>query len=86
MNDTFGNFISLTVKFITTQFNNEVPEPTLPDKNEKRVLKALEEKVETITKGIEDCTLQSAVDIIYIGRMENQYLNEKRTLGCYQEE
>jgi len=41
------------------------------------VLKALEEKVETITKEIEDCTLQPAVDIIYIGRMENQYLNEK---------
>gem|GEM_PF-6814714 len=80
MNDTFGNFISRTVRFITTQFNNKIPESTLPDKNDKRVLKALEEKVETIAKEIEDCTLQSAVDnIVYISRMENQYLNEKRT-------
>jgi len=80
LNDTFGNFISRTVRFITTQFNNKIPESTLPDKNDKRVLKALEEKVETIAKEIEDCTLQSAVDnIVYISRMENQYLNEKRT-------
>ena len=78
LNDTFGNFIHRTLKFINTQFNSEVPEPSHLDKDDKHILAALEEKVETIAKDIENCRLQSAANnLVTIGRMGNQYLNEK---------
>jgi len=78
LNDTFGNFIHRTLKFINSQFNSEVPKPSCLSENDERVLKTLEERVGTIGKEIEDCTLQSAAnDVVGISRMGNQYLNEK---------
>lgn len=78
LNDTFGNFIHRTLTFINTRFNSEVPKPSRPDEDDKRILKTLEEKVKTIAKEIEACRLQSAANnLISIGRMGNQYLNEK---------
>jgi len=78
LNDTFGNFIHRTLKFINTQFNSEVPKPSHLDKNDERILKTLEKKTETIAKEIEDCRLQSAANnVMSISRMGNQYLNEK---------
>jgi methionyl-tRNA synthetase len=78
LNDTFGNFIHRTLKFINTQFNSEVPEASHLDEDDERILKTLEKKTETIAKEIEDCRLQSAANnVISISRMGNQYLNEK---------
>jgi len=78
LNDTLGNFIHRTLKFINSQFDSEVPEPSCLSEDDERVLKTLEERVETIANEIEDCRLQSAAnDVISISRMGNQYLNEK---------
>jgi len=77
LNDTFGNFIHRTLKFISSQFNSEVPKPSCLSEDDERVLKTLEERVGTIGKEIEDCRLQSAAnDVVGISRMGNQYLNE----------
>jgi len=78
LNDTFGNFIHRTLKFINTQFDGEIPQPKILDKDAEQILKTLKEKVETIAKEIEDCKLQSATNtMISISRIGNQYLNEK---------
>ena len=78
LNNTFGNFIHRTLTFINTQFDGKIPQPTALDKDDKHILKTLQEKVETIAKEIEDCKLQSAANtLIIISRMGNQYLNEK---------
>ena len=78
LNDTLGNFIHRTLKFINSQFNSEVPKPSCLSEDDERVLKTLEERVGTIGKEIEDCRLQSAAnDVVGISRMGNQYLNEK---------
>jgi len=78
LNDTLGNFIHRTLTFINTQFNSEVPKPSSLDENDERILKALEDKVETIAKEIEACKLQSAANnVVSTGRIGNQYLNEK---------
>jgi methionyl-tRNA synthetase len=78
LNDTFGNFIHRTLKFINKQFNNEVPEPSRLDKDDERIFQTLERKTEAIAEEVEDCRLQSAANnVISISRMGNQYLNEK---------
>jgi methionyl-tRNA synthetase len=78
LNDTFGNFIHRTLAFINAQFDSKIPRPTKLEDDDKKVLEAMREKVETIAEEIEECKLQSAAnDIIGIGRMGNQYLNEK---------
>jgi methionyl-tRNA synthetase len=78
LNDTLGNFIHRTLKFINSQFDSEVPKPSCLSEDDERVLKILEERVGTIGKEIEDCRLQSAAnDVVGISRMGNQYLNEK---------
>jgi methionyl-tRNA synthetase len=78
LNDTFGNFVHRTLKFINAQFNSEVPKPEASDEDGERILATVKEKVETIAKDIENCRLQSAANnVVSISRMGNQYLNEK---------
>ena len=78
MNDTFGNFIHRTLTFINTQFNGEVPKPEVLSKDDKQILDALKEKVQTVGDEIEDCKLQAAANtVISLSRIGNQYLNEK---------
>jgi methionyl-tRNA synthetase len=78
LNDTFGNFIHRTLKFINTKFEGKVPQPKTLEDDDERILKTLKEKVETIAREIEECRLQSAINnVMSISRMGNQYLNEK---------
>lgn len=78
LNDTFGNFVHRTLKFVNTQFNDEIPQLEALDDDAKRVLAVLKEKVEAVGKEIEDCKLQSALNtVIGISRVGNQYLNDK---------
>jgi methionyl-tRNA synthetase len=78
LNDTFGNFIHRTLKFINNQFNSEVPKPEVLSDDDKQILETLKEKVDEIAREIEDCKLQSASnEVIGIARLGNQYLNEK---------
>ena len=77
LNDTFGNFIHRTLTFINAKFNGEIPQPKLTAEDEA-VLHAVREKVETAAQEFEDAKLQSAANtLISIGRVGNQYLNEK---------
>jgi methionyl-tRNA synthetase len=78
LNDSLGNFIHRTLTFINTQFNGEIPQQKALEEDDKKILRVLEEKVETIAEEIEDCRLQSAANtLISISRVGNQYLNEK---------
>jgi methionyl-tRNA synthetase len=78
LNDTFGNFIHRTLSFINRQFNSQVPEPSQLDADDENVLKTLKEKVDEIAADFEACRLQSAANgVIGIGRLGNQYLNDK---------
>jgi methionyl-tRNA synthetase len=78
LNDTFGNFIHRTLAFINAQFNSEIPQPATLKDDDKKILEAMREKIETIAEEIEQCKLQSAANnVIGISRVGNQYLNEK---------
>jgi methionyl-tRNA synthetase len=78
LNDTFGNFIHRTLKFINAQFDGKIPTPNVLSEDDKQILEALKEKVEAIAKEIEGCRLQSATNnFMAISRLGNQYLNEK---------
>lgn len=78
LNDTLGNFIHRTLTFINTQFDSEIPKPEALDDEAKQILFTLKEKVDAIAKTIEDCKLQTAINtVVSIGRIGNQYLNEK---------
>ena len=77
LNDTLGNFIHRTLTFINTKFGGEIPYPKLAEEDQA-VLQAIREKVETVAKEFEETKLQSAANtLISMGRVGNQYLNEK---------
>jgi len=77
LNDTLGNFIHRTLTFINSKFNGEIPQPKLTAEDEV-VLQVVKEKVETAAQELEEAKLQSAANtLISIGRIGNQYLNEK---------
>ena len=77
LNDTLGNFIHRTLTFINTKFGGEIPYPKLTEEDQA-VLQVMREKVETVTKEFEETKLQSAANtLISMGRVGNQYLNEK---------
>jgi len=78
LNDTFGNFVHRTLSFINRHFNSQIPEPGAFDAEDERVLKSLKEHVDDIASNFEACRLQSAANgVMSIGRLGNQYLNEK---------
>jgi len=78
LNDTLGNFIHRTLKFINTQFDSQIPQPKALDEDGKQILEALKKKIDTIAEEIEKCKLQSAAnEVISVARLGNQYLNEK---------
>jgi methionyl-tRNA synthetase len=77
LNDTFGNFIHRTLTFINSKFNGEIPQPKLTAEDEA-VLQAVKEKVDEAAQEFEEAKLQSAANtLISIGRIGNQYLNER---------
>ena len=77
LNDTLGNFIHRTLTFINTKFGGKIPYPKLTEEDQA-VLQVMREKVETVTKEFEETKLQSAANtLISMGRVGNQYLNEK---------
>ncbi|MEM1566522.1 MAG: methionine--tRNA ligase [Candidatus Bathyarchaeia archaeon] len=78
LNDTFGNFIHRTLSFINRHFDSQIPEPGAMDEKDKQTLRSLKERVDEIAGDYESCRLQSAANgVIGIGRLGNQYLNEK---------
>jgi methionyl-tRNA synthetase len=78
LNDTFGNFIHRTLSFINRYFESRIPEPDVLDHSDRQVLDSLRERVGEIAKNYEACRLQAAASgVISVGRLGNQYLNEK---------
>jgi len=78
LNDTFGNFVHRTLSFINRHFNSQIPEPSTFDAEDERVLKSFKEHVDDIASNFEACRLQAAANgVMSIGRLGNQYLNEK---------
>ncbi|MBC7131152.1 methionine--tRNA ligase, partial [Candidatus Bathyarchaeota archaeon] len=78
LNDTFGNFIHRTLSFINRQFDSKIPEPSTLDEEDKQVMEELKRLVNAIAQDYEACKLQSAANrVMDIGRLGNQYLNQK---------
>jgi methionyl-tRNA synthetase len=79
LNDTLGNFIHRTLKFINTFFNGKVPEPADIDKSDKEMLHLMEIQIEKTMKALEKFQLQGAIrEVIELSRFGNKYLNEKK--------
>ncbi|MEM1673437.1 MAG: methionine--tRNA ligase [Candidatus Bathyarchaeia archaeon] len=79
LNDTLGNFIHRTLKFINTYFNGEVPAPMNLDSTDETTLRIIYEKVKVVSELLENCQLQAALkEAIDLSRIGNRYLNEKR--------
>ncbi|MBS7646558.1 MAG: methionine--tRNA ligase [Candidatus Bathyarchaeia archaeon] len=78
LNDTLGNFVHRTLSFINKHFNSQIPEHGALGAEDEQALKSLKELVNEIAGDFEACKLQSAANgVISIGRLGNQYLNEK---------
>jgi methionyl-tRNA synthetase len=78
LNDTFGNFVHRTLSFINRHFNSQIPEPSTFDAEDEQVLKSFKKHVDNIASNFEACRLQAAANgVMSIGRLGNQYLNEK---------
>jgi methionyl-tRNA synthetase len=77
LNDTFGNFIHRTLKFINSKFDSKIPTPTNLSKEDKLILDTIKEKVEKMSLDFENSKLQSTTNsLISLSRTGNQYLNE----------
>ncbi|MEM2281347.1 MAG: methionine--tRNA ligase, partial [Candidatus Bathyarchaeia archaeon] len=78
LNDTFGNFIHRTLSFINRHFESRIPKPSPLETEDERALENLKELVDEIASNFEACRLQAAASgVMGIGRLGNQYLNEK---------
>lgn len=79
LNDTLGNFIHRTLKFINTHFGSAVPAPADLDNLDESTLASIQEKVKAVDELLDKCQLQAALrEAIELSRIGNKYLNEKR--------
>ncbi|MEM2110366.1 MAG: methionine--tRNA ligase [Candidatus Bathyarchaeia archaeon] len=79
LNDTLGNFIHRTLKFINNFFNGEIPEPRAFDELDKEMLHSIEIQIEKTKKALEKFQLQGAIrEVMELSRVGNKYLNEKK--------
>ena len=78
LNDTLGNFIHRTLKFINQFFGGKVPKPENLDADDEEVLEEIKREVDSVASYIEACKLQEALRrVIGLARVGNQYLNRK---------
>jgi methionyl-tRNA synthetase len=79
LNDTLGNFIHRTLKFINTYFNSEVPKPLDLDDLDKNMLNAIAEKAKSVNDALNNFQLQLAIrEAVELSRIGNRYFNEKK--------
>jgi len=79
LNDTLGNFIHRTLKFINTYFDSAIPDPMDLDSLDKNMLSTIIEKVKAVDELLENCQLQAALrEAIELSRIGNKYLNERK--------
>jgi len=78
LNDAFGNFVHRTLTFINAHFDGAVPALEALDAHAKQILMSLNEKVNEIADGLENCRLQSAANnLVGLSRIGNQYLTDE---------
>jgi len=78
LNDTLGNFIHRTLKFINQFFGGKVPKPENLDADDEEILEKIKREVDSVASYIEACKLQEALRrVIGLARVGNQYLNRK---------
>jgi len=79
LNDTLGNFIHRTLKFINTYFDSRIPEPKNLDELDKKTLDAVNDKIKAVDNALSSFQLQMALrEAIDLSRIGNKYLNEKK--------
>jgi len=79
LNDTIGNFIHRTLRFINRYFNGRVPKPKDLTETDKKTLKTIIKIVDEISEKLEGFQLQAAIRrFTDLGRIGNRYLNEKQ--------
>ncbi|MCX8171653.1 MAG: methionine--tRNA ligase subunit beta, partial [Candidatus Bathyarchaeota archaeon] len=79
LNDTLGNFIHRTLKFINNYFGSRVPKPEDLDDLDRKVLSATDEKIRSVDNALSNFQLQLALrEAIDLSRIGNKYLNEKK--------
>lgn len=79
LNDTLGNFIHRTLKFINAYFGGMIPTPMNLDDIDEATLNIIHEKVKAVSELLENCQLQAALkEAVELSRVGNRYLNEKR--------
>jgi len=79
LNDTLGNFIHRTLKFINTYFDSKIPEPKNLDELDKKTLDAVNDKIKSVDNALSNFQLQMALrEAIDLSRIGNKYLNEKK--------
>ncbi len=79
LNDTLGNFIHRTLKFVNIYFKGEVPEPKDLRKLDVETLRLVRKSIDKTDENLKQFQLQVAIkEIIEIARTGNKYLNEKK--------
>lgn len=79
LNDTLGNFIHRTFKFINNYFGSVVPEPEGLDELDEATLNSVREKVDAVARNLEAFHIQAATrEFLEISHIGNRYLNEKK--------
>jgi len=79
LNDTLGNFIHRTLKFIGNYYEGEVPEPKNLNEFDKHTLDCISRTFEKVEGALDSFQLQAAVrEAIELSREGNKYLNKKK--------
>jgi len=79
LNDTLGNFIHRSLKFINNFYGDMIPEPSGFDELDNKILRKISETYDKMTNAFEGCQLQLAIhELLELGREGNRYLNEKQ--------
>jgi len=78
LNDTIGNFVHRTLKFINNYFKGEVPEPKGLSELDNQTLHSINKAFERVDKALAGFQLQLAIrEVTELSRLGNVYLSEK---------
>ncbi|TMI35419.1 methionine--tRNA ligase, partial [Candidatus Bathyarchaeota archaeon] len=77
LNDVLGNFIHRTTTFISTRYNNKIPNYKQDQPGDQGILRVLHESPKLIDEKLEHFRLKEALEqVIQLAREGNRYLNE----------
>src|SRR5207249_859624 len=77
LNDVLGNFIHRTTTFISTRYNNKIPNYNQDQPGDQEILRVLHESPKLIDEKLEHFRLKEALEqVVQLAREGNRYLNE----------